>query len=127
MTIELYILLAVAGSTILWLIRRQKTLKTQLTDSKADYSKLLSQKKSSEIVLGQVSEKLVPFLDVFKHDPQEASFIGQPIDYIIFGKNKITFIEVKSGNSKLTSKQRKIRDLIKNKKVEWEQINVKPD
>ncbi len=127
MMLSTYILYAVAASTIIWLIRRHKNLKLRLYKNKAAYNKLLSQKKSSEIVLGQVSEKLVPFLDVFKHDPQEASFIGQPIDYIIFGKDEITFIEVKSGNSKLTSKQRKIRDLVKNKKVEWEQINIKPD
>ena len=88
------------------------------------YSKLLSQKKSSEIVLGQVTEQLVPFLRHFKHDPHKAVFLGQPIDYVVFEDKKITFIEVKSGNSKLSVKQRKIKKLVEDKKIEWETIRV---
>lgn len=84
------------------------------------YSKLLSQKKSSEVVLGQISEQLAPFLDTFPvEDPQQITFLGQPLDYVYFGKDKISFIEVKSGNSRLSAKQRRLRDLIKEGKVEF--------
>ena len=37
----------------------------------------------------------------------------------------ITFIEVKTGKSQLSSKQRHIRDLIKNKQVAWKEIRIK--
>ena len=91
----------------------------------ADYSKLLSQKKSSEIVLGQVAEKLVPFTDLFSHDPQRASFLGNPIDFVVFNDDEVVFVEVKSGNSKLTAKQRKIKKVVQAKKVRWEEIKIK--
>lgn len=89
--------------------------------------KLLSQKKSSEVLLGQISEHLAPFLDSFPidEDLNEINFLGMPIDYIHFGKEKVTFIEVKSGNSKLSRKQRKIRDLIKDGKVEFKTHRIK--
>ena len=78
------------------------------------------------IVLGQVTEQLVPFLEQFKHDPKKATFLGQPIDYVIFEEDEIVFVEVKSGNSRLTSKQRHIKKLVKNGKVRWEEIKIKP-
>tara|TARA_Y100000310_G_scaffold337361_1_gene424243 strand:- start:1728 stop:2102 length:375 start_codon:yes stop_codon:yes gene_type:complete len=88
------------------------------------YKKLLSQKKHSEITTGQIAEKLVPFLKHFKHNPKDALFCGNPIDYIIFGEKHITFIEVKTGKARLTKKQRKIKELVKQKNVEWEEIRI---
>jgi len=111
------------------LIKKNKLLKEankNFFEKKADYSKLLSQKKSSETILGQVTEKLVPFLDVFKYDPQKASFLGNPIDYVVFEDEEIIFIEVKSGGSRLSEKQRKIKNLVENRKIRWEEIKIKP-
>lgn len=108
-----------------------KTLKTenekkdeQLAASAASYAKLMNQKKSSEINLGKISEQLAPFLDTFGYDPQDLHFIGQPIDYICFLDDKIVFIEVKSGKSKLTSKQKNIKSLIENGQVFWDEFRV---
>ncbi len=102
-------------------------MKKERDNQKAEYIKLLSQKKSSEIVLGQVAEKLVPFTDLFDHDPQRASFLGNPIDFVVFEDDEIVFIEVKSGRSRLTSKQRKIKKLVEDKKVRWEEIKIEPN
>ena len=88
-------------------------------------SKVLSQKKSSEVRLGHIAETLAPFLDEFDFDPEDCVFMGKPIDYISFGEEEVTFIEVKSGNSKLSSKQRRIRDLIKSNSVRWEEVRLK--
>ena len=88
-------------------------------------SKVLSQKKSSEVRLGHIAETLAPFLDEFDFDPEDCVFMGKPIDYISFGEEEVTFIEVKSGNSKLSSKQRRIRDLIKSNSVRWKEVRLK--
>ena len=60
--------------------------------------------------------------------------MGQPIDYIIFdwrenkeinvADGKIIMLDVKSGKSQLTKKQRRIRDLIQAGKVEWRTIRL---
>ena len=52
-------------------------------------------------------------------NPKTAKFIGDPIDFIHFDDDKITLVEVKSGKSQLSKKQREIRDLVKAGKVEF--------
>ena len=87
--------------------------------------KTLSQKKSSEVRLGNIAETLAPFLDQFDFDPENCIFLGRPIDYISFEDEVVTLIEVKSGKSQLNKKQRHIRDLIKNKQIAWKEIRIK--
>ena len=87
--------------------------------------KTLSQKKSSEVRLGNIAETLAPFLDQFDFDPENCIFLGRPIDYISFEDEVVTLIEVKSGKSQLNKKQRHIRDLIKSKQVAWKEIRIK--
>jgi len=86
--------------------------------------KVLSQKKSSEVRLGHIAETLAPFLDQFDFDPENCVFLGKPIDYISFNDDAITLIEVKSGKSQLSSKQRHIRDLVKSNQVNWKEIRI---
>ena len=100
-------------------------LQDELKEQQALKAKVTSQKKSSEVRLGHIAETLAPFLDQFEFEPEECSFLGQPIDYVSFGQDEITFIEVKSGNSQLSSKQRKIRDQVKNGKIKWKEIRIK--
>ena len=109
-----------------------KQLERQLSDAEEELKqeteqrkKVLSQKKSGEVRLGHVAETLAPFLDQFDFDPENCCFMGKPIDYISFGDDEITFIEVKSGNAQLSSKQRHIRDLVKGKLVSWKEVRIK--
>lgn len=99
-------------------------LEKKLDDETIARKKVLSQKKSGEVRLGHIAETLAPFLDQFEFEPERCSFLGQPIDYISFGDDEITFIEVKSGNSQLSQKQRHIRDLVKQKLVSWKEIRI---
>tara|TARA_B100000085_G_scaffold273922_1_gene289952 strand:+ start:5254 stop:5844 length:591 start_codon:yes stop_codon:yes gene_type:complete len=100
-------------------------LTEDLEEQKELKNKVTSQKKSSEVRLGHIAETLAPFLDQFEFEPEECSFLGQPIDYVSFGQDNITFIEVKSGKSQLSSKQRKIRDQITEGKVAWKEVRIK--
>ena len=95
-----------------------------LSEANGAYKKLLSQKKSSEVLVGLVTEQLAPLMKEFEYDTREARFIGNPIDYVVFAENEIAIIEVKSQNSQLTAKQRKIRDLVKSGKVVWKEIRI---
>ena len=75
--------------------------------------------------MGHIAETLAPFLDQFEFDPEQCSFLGKPIDYISFGDNEITFIEVKSGNAKLNQRQRQIKDLVDKKMISWKEVRIK--
>jgi len=107
------------------LLKEFNDLEQRLAEETETRKKVTSQKKSSEVRLGHIAETLAPFLDQFDFDPEHCTFLGKPIDYISFGDDEITFIEVKSGNSQLNKKQRHIRDLVKNQLVSWKEVRIK--
>jgi predicted Holliday junction resolvase-like endonuclease len=84
--------------------------------------KIFSDKKSTEVRTGHLAEKFAPFTTQFKHDADKSVFLGQPIDYIIFEENGITFSEIKSGKSQLSKKQKQIKYNVQNGNVYWEEI-----
>lgn len=94
-------------------------LKSQVAFGEEQYAKLLNQKKSSEVRTGKITEQIAPFLEDYPLNPRTARFIGDPIDFVHFDEDKVTFVEVKSGKSHLSKKQRHIRDLVKEGKVEF--------
>ena len=118
-------LILVTGFVIFWVIFSKYLVKKQLNKLNSTYNLLLSQKKSSEVRLGQISEQLAPFLDHFPYNPKKVQFLGNPIDYIYFGENEIAIIEVKSGNARLSKKQRQIKKLVLGGKVKWKEIRIR--
>ncbi len=89
--------------------------------------------RSARVLSGKTLEKLVPFLDNFPYDPHDIRWLGDPIDLIIFDgyssdkPDQIVFCEVKSGESKLTKGQNKIKELVENKKVGWKEIKIEKE
>ena len=69
----------------------------------------------------------------FPFNPNECKFLGKPIDFLVFEGidnkeiNNIVFVEVKSGNSKLSQQERKLKDAIENKRVSWKEYRVPED
>lgn len=79
---------------------------------------------SERVRLGQVAENLAPFLVNFKYNPKHARVLLNPIDYVIFTEDEIVFLEVKSGNAKLSEKQRAIKKVIEAGKVRFEVMRI---
>lgn len=98
----------------------------QLGDEREKNKKLLSQKKSSETRLGQISEHLIPFLRNCPYDPKDLHFLGNPIDYVAFDfdEGSITFIEIKSGNSRTSKRQKTVKNIIKTGRVYYDEIRI---
>jgi len=121
----MYIILILLIVTAIYFYLKFHQEQSRVKSMTASYDKLLFQKKSSEINTGLIAEKLVPFLKNFDHNPKDATFCGNPIDYVIFGPDKVTIMEIKTGNARLTKKQRHIKSLVKNGDVVWEEIRIK--
>lgn len=121
----LAVILGMAAYIIYELRKENSELSENVSLLITEKNTLLFQKKQSEIVTGQVAEKLAPFLKGFNHDPKNIQFLGNPVDFIVFEEKGITIIEVKSANSRLTSKQRNIKKQIKEKKIFWEEFRIK--
>ena len=57
-------------------------------------------------------------------------FLGTPVDLVVFdglaeGRvRRIVFVEVKTGRSGLTSRERCVRDVIQEREVEWAELRV---
>ena len=85
-----------------------------------EIEQLSGKQKSEQVRLGQIAEQLIPFLHKFKYNPKNLKPLFQPIDYIAFEDDKIVFIEVKTGNSKLSTKQNHIKRLIESGEVYFE-------
>ena len=117
--------LLVVGFLLFRIIFSSFLVKKRLKKLNSTYNILLSQKKSSEVRLGQISEQLAPFLSQFPYDPKKVQFLGNPIDYIYFGDDEVVLIEVKSGNARLSKKQRAIKKLVLNGKVSWKELRIK--
>ena len=73
---------------------------------------------------GMMAEQLLPFSKDFPGDPQRFKFLGSPIDGILFEEDKIVIVEFKTGRSQLSSTQRRIRELVKNGRVYFQEIRM---
>lgn len=85
-----------------------------------DFDTLRHQKISADVKMGQKSENLLPFLSTFPYADDEIRGLFNPIDLIVFRDDEVVFVEVKSGQSQLSEKQRQIRDNIKAGRVRFE-------
>ena len=104
--------------TLKWESAMGEARKTAVTQSRA-------------VLGGRFTEQMVPFFPDFRYDPTEVRFIGSPIDMIAFpglaqgDPQEIVILEVKSGkNPQLTPAQKKIRQLIENGMVRWDEIHT---
>ena len=103
----------------------------QLAEWKTEQEKQILQdaiQRSQAVTVGKITEHLVPHLPNFNFNPKDARFIGSPIDFLIFdGLNdedegqlrEVVFLEIKTGNSALTRRERLVRDAIKAGRVRW--------
>jgi predicted Holliday junction resolvase-like endonuclease len=81
--------------------------------------------KSQAVTMGKVTEHFIPYLPEFGYNPQDARFIGNPIDFVVFDGlsegdlRQVVFVEVKTGGSVLSKRERWVRDVIQNGDVTW--------
>jgi predicted Holliday junction resolvase-like endonuclease len=86
--------------------------------------------RSQAVTAGKVHEQLIPYLPAFPYNPKDVRFLGSPIDLVVFDglaegrMRRIVFLEVKTGGSRLTNRERCIRDVIQAREVEWAELRV---
>jgi predicted Holliday junction resolvase-like endonuclease len=111
----------------------QSGMQVQFEQWKTEYTQTIRQdaiQRSQAVSLGKITEHFVPYLPDFAYNPKDARFLGSPVDFVVFdglndGEVKgIVFVEVKTGNSALSSRERRIRDAIQANRVQW--IELRP-
>jgi predicted Holliday junction resolvase-like endonuclease len=112
--------------------KRETRILEKIGQTKDRYKKLNEKKAkhpqkvkviTRSVNIGQIVEKILPSSKQFKYDPSDCRVLLTPIDYIAFngftkkGKvDRLSFIEVKTGNARLQSNQSQIKELIESGK-----------
>ena len=127
---ETIVVIAISCAIILYLLCKIIQLKlvhrTAIDDARKDTGN-----RQRSIIKGQISEVIAPWSIESVNSVKELNFIGSPIDFVGFkgldgeGDVDIKFIEVKSGKSRLNKNQRRIRDAVAAKRIEWVEVRVK--
>lgn len=112
-----------------------KEAQITLESWKSTYEKEIRQdaiKMSKAVTGGKVTEHFVPFFHEFPFNPSDARFLGSPIDFVVFDGLEddedidVVFIEVKTGVSSLTKRERRVRDAIRDGRITWIEARRKP-
>ncbi len=92
------------------------------------YSRKLSdarfKNRSQSTLYGKISEQFIPFMKTYPYTSKNFRFLGSPIDGVQFEEDKIVLIEFKSASSKLSKRQREIRELVNQHKIEFQEIRI---
>jgi len=88
--------------------------------------------RSHLTVSGKVQEHLAPLLPGFvdEFNPRDARFLGSPVDFVVFDGldagevARVVFVEVKSGRSGLSARERLVREAVEAGRVEWRLLRV---
>lgn len=91
--------------------------------------------RSRNVVSGKVQEHLVPFFPEFLElfNPRDARFLGSPIDFVVFAGldegdecRDVVLVEVKTGKSALSKRERHVRDAVEAGRVSYKLIRIAP-
>ncbi|MBO4731282.1 MAG: Holliday junction resolvase, partial [Spirochaetaceae bacterium] len=79
----------------------------------------------------QIAEQAAPFLHGFPCKAEVCRFLGKPIDYIVFSGlynndtvDEIVFVEIKSGSSALSKREKSLKDAIEQKRVRYVEYRI---
>ena len=110
--------------------RDWQEVEIQRWQAEIDLARKSAVTQSRAVLGGKFTEQMAPYLPEFRYDPTEARFIGTPVDMIVFpglaqgDPEEIVILEIKSGkNLQLTPQQKKIRQLVEEGMVRWDEIH----
>lgn len=98
--------------------------KRELEELKRIHEELTFAYRSTVVKHGKNWENFVPFMPEFEKIANKDNFVflGMPIDGVSFDEDAIKFIEIKTGKSNLSTKQKAIKRLVEDKKVQWHEL-----
>ena len=133
---EIVVLNVILIIIVIYLVRKLIELNSEFNQFKSQKDNDIlearkdSNKKQRATIKGQITETIAPWSMTVVNSVSELNFLGNPIDFIGFkgldgdGDIDIKFIEVKSGKSKLNTNQRRIRDAVKEKRIDWVEVRI---
>lgn len=117
----LFLCAACAASFFLGMRRGKKLNSADISSERRD-----AVKQSRAVIGGQVAEQVAAFLPGFPCNPCDVRFVGKPVDFVGFpgaseGKpiEEVLIIEVKTGKSQLSQREKEIRAAVESGRVRY--------
>lgn len=104
-----------------------ENLRGRLNDMTCKFEESRGKQISARVKMGQIGEQFACIHTNFKYDRKETKALLQPVDFVCFEENEVVFVDIKTGNAQLSSKQRRIRDNIRNGRVRFEIFRINED
>ena len=112
------------------LLDKLREAESDFEDNKRDHIDKAIE-KSKVTYIGKTLEHLAPTVMSWGHQPRDCRFMAEPIDFISFDGlfaadevKKVTFIEAKTGVSRLSGRQKSIKNAIENGEVYFEEFRI---
>lgn len=134
LTLAVTLVAVVVGAVLGFLVGRALTERTLELDyrEREKAARQDSVQRSRSTLSGGFLERLAPHFPDFPYEPTDLRFLGTPVDYVVFSGlsegevDEVVFLEVKSGGSGLTTRERRVRDAVEAGAVRWDVYRV-PD
>lgn len=120
-------LLAVSAALIaavLALVITVRAYHDKVTRLKEQLAAATSSRQSLATTYGRITEQFAPFMAGYPYEPRDFRFIGSPVDGVQFEDDRVVFVEFKANSSRLTDRERRIKEAILAGRVEWYEFRV---
>ena len=115
----------VTAETQLWKANEEKLMQKRIRDARDD-----ALERSRAVLKGKIGEQMAPILDIFPFDVADARFLGSPMDFVVFNgysdgqTEEVILVEIKTGKSRLSKRERDIKKVVESGKVRFIEVNV---
>ncbi len=106
--------------------KKERELEEQILVARKD-----AIKRSRSTLMGQLFETIRPFLPGFTYHPGDLRAIWDPVDFVSFNGmalngsvESVTFVEVKTGRSYLSARQRSIKEAVESNRVSFHTVET---
>jgi predicted Holliday junction resolvase-like endonuclease len=85
---------------------------------------LMKKKRSLSSKYGKITEQFFPLIEKYPYDSSNFRFIGSPVDGVQFNDNSVVFVEFKTADSRLSEREKRIKEIVENKKVYFKVFRI---
>jgi len=113
-------------------LKKLKEQEQEIKDARKAIKKT-SKVGAQAVNIGFLLERLTPCMQTFPFEHNDCRSLFDPIDYLIFNGlsdqhsvDKIIFMDIKTGQARLSKSQREIRTAVEQRHVSWDTYKMRP-
>jgi hypothetical protein len=131
LTTTLLLLISFVALLVVTVLYARRRVTHPFTKAQVDEARAQSRQLSRASRDGVSGENVAPWLPGFPYDPRDASFLGNPVDYVVFDGlddgelREIVFVEIKTGRSRMKQRGQQIRQAVVEGRISHQLVRLK--